>query len=764
MESDLGGNVAVRNVVGLIVLLSCAGTAVAQPAEVLFPRPAELAPAVRFWTRVYTEVDTSSGFLHDPVNLDVVYDTLRFTPSPSSRDRRRATERATAHYRAILTKLASNDRSALSTDEARVLALWPADTSRAELRAAADRIRFQLGQADRFRAGLERSGRWKTYIEQVLVEKGVPRELAALPHVESSFDPTAYSKVGAAGLWQFTRSTGLRYMQIDHIVDERRDPFLSTHAAAQLLSDNYSVIQSWPLAITAYNHGLAGMRRAVEQQNSTDIGVIVRNYKSRIFGFASRNFYAAFLAAVDVDANYERYFDRLDFDSPENLAVIVTPDYVEAATIARALNVPGTELARLNPALMETVWAGEKLVPRGFELRIPARSGTDPVTLLASIPNEARFAAQRPDLQHRVRSGETLSVIAQRYRVSVASLIRANGLNDRGFIRAGQMLNLPQAGNVATLAVAAAVPPSAADASAARGGEYVVQRGDSIDRIARRLGVDQAELLSANDVGDRNRIYVGQVLRLPGEPPTDVEVLPAVAVAVADVLLPPAAADEPVLTAAIEPPAAAESILTAAEAAAGATAPPVAIADIPAVDAEAASALLLDTENAETDLQSNVLASTQATLAADPSDYTVAANGTIEVHDVETLGHYADWLEIRTQRLRDLNGMAFGQAVVVGQRISLDFSRVDMPTFEQRRVAYHEQHQEEFFRTYQIADIREHVIRPGQSVWVLAQRTYKVPVWLLRQYNPDLDLERVAAGTVVKFPELERIGPEGDAV
>jgi membrane-bound lytic murein transglycosylase D len=378
------------------------------------------------------------------------------------------------------------------------------------------------------------------------------------------------------------------------------------------------------------------------------------------------------------------------------------------------------------------------------------------VTLLASLPNEARFAAQRPDLQHRVNSGETLSVIARRYRVSVAALIRANGLNDRGFIRAGQVLNLPQAaGNAPVVMVASADVPEP------RGGEYVVQRGDSIDRIARRLGIDQTELLAANEINDRNRIYVGQVLRLPGEDGVlqdAAQVLPAVATAVADTLLPPAAAEEPIAVADID----AEPVPSIA------TVPalPASDATTVAVNNEAMPTVLdIETvENAETDLESNVLASTQAPLAADPSDYTVAADGTIEVHDVETLGHYADWLEIRTQRLRDLNGMPFSRAVVVGQRISLDFSRVDAATFEQRRVAYHEQHQEAFFRIYQIADIREHVIRPGQSVWVLAQRTYNVPVWLLRQYNPDLDLERVNPGTVVKFPHLERIDAETGAV
>jgi membrane-bound lytic murein transglycosylase D len=715
------------------LLISLVGVAAAQSSETVFPRPAAIEPAVRFWTRVYTEIETDSGFLHDSVNLDVVYETLEFPSNPSPRERRRATSRAVEKYSDILKSLARGDRSGLNTDEARVLALWPEGTANTELREAAERIRFQLGQADRFKAGLVRSGRWKRYIESVLAERGLPRELAALPHVESSFDPTAYSKVGAAGLWQFTRSTGLRYMQIDHIIDERRDPFLATHAAARLLSDNYAVIQSWPLAITAYNHGLAGMRRAVVQQKTDDIGVIVHNYRSRTFGFASRNFYAAFLAAVDVDAQPERYFGPLDVEPPEDLVVVSTPDYVDVATVARALQVSSAELQRLNPALMETVWAGDKFIPRGFELRVRRSAAADAAALLAAIPAEGRFAAQRPDLQHRVRSGETLSGIAQTYRVSVAALMRSNGLDGRGFIRAGQTLNLPNAAGAAPVAVAAADTPTPPPAAVAPGGEYVVRNGDSIDRIARRLGVEQETLLAANDIANRNRIYAGQVLRVPGveEAPvedTDGADLPALARAVADTLVPPVAA----------------SFVTEA-------------GEFPAIADEVDGAAVIDGENAEADLDSNVLSSTQATLAADPSDYTVAADDTIEVQAMETLGHYADWLELRTQRLRDVNGMPFTRAVVYGQRIRLDFSRVDRMQFEQRRVAYQEQLQEAFFLAHQIADIKDHVIRTGESVWVLAQRTYDVPVWLLRQYNPDLDLDRVAPGTIVKFPELQPI-------
>ncbi len=130
---------------------------------------------------------------------------------------------------------------------------------------AASQLRFQQGLADRFRDGYVKSGLWKDYIRSELREAGVPEILAALPHVESSFNPEARSYVGAAGLWQFTRSTGRRFMQIDHVVDERRDPFLSSSAAARLLAYNYSILKSWPLAITAYNHGVGGMRRAARE-------------------------------------------------------------------------------------------------------------------------------------------------------------------------------------------------------------------------------------------------------------------------------------------------------------------------------------------------------------------------------------------------------------------------------------------------------------------------------------------------------------------
>ena len=742
-----------------LILFFAAGltAAQAQQPEELFPRPAALEPAVKFWTRVYTEVDTASGFIHDSLRMDIVYTTVRFDDN-SQRERRRRVERATALYRDILSKLGSGTRQGLNAEEQRVLGLFPASTTNAEFRAAAERLRFQLGQSDRFRAGLVRSGTWKAYIYEVLEKQGLPRELAALPHVESSFDPTAYSKVGAAGMWQFTRSTGVRYMRVDHIVDERRDPFLATNAAARLLADNHDVIGSWPLALTAYNHGLSGMRRAVQQQKTDDIATIVAKYQSRSFGFASRNFYTAFLAALEIDTHPERYFPNLRIEPPSDTIAITVPAFVETDTLADALDVRESTLRELNPALMDTVWSGDKYVPQGFELRVPREAGANAATLLAAIPAGERYAAQRQDREHRVRRGDTLSGIASEYRVSLAALMRVNNLTGRDMIRVGQTIRLPVDASAAepTAVVAAAAraapPPAAAPAAtvaaapaaapaaaeAASSGVYVVRSGDSIERIATRLGVEQAALLAANSIRNKNVIQPGQRLVVPG-------------VAGAD-----EAAADAALASNTEPP---QSLADQALATAELTA-----ALAPAVLENGEPADPADEDDGDDPSVVNALATEQAVLAADPSDYSVSPGNKITVQALETLGHYADWLGIPTQRLRDLNKLSFRDAVVVGQALVLDLADTDAQTFEQRRVAFHQQLQSDFFASHRIANIEDHVVKPGESLWALSERTYKVPVWLLRQYNPDLNFDRVQPGTVVRFPRLEAIAPgTGDA-
>lgn len=672
------------------------------------PRPAELAEDIHFWVRIYSEVSTSGGLIHDSRNLGVIYDVVKIPSGLSRRAQERWTDKAKSKYRNILDTLSKGKRSGLGAEQARVLSLWPDDVSNKELRAAKSRLRFQLGQADRFRAGLVRSGRWKSFIEGVFADHGLPRELAALPHVESSFTPWAYSRVGAAGLWQFTRSTGRRFLRIDHVVDERLDPYRSTVAAARLLKQNREVTGSWPLAITAYNHGASGMRRAVRKLGTRDIATINRKYNSRTFGFASRNFYVGLLAAAEVSSNYRKYFGPLEFDAPIDYATFELPFYTTPTALCKALGIERSTLEQANPSLLPAVWQGAKYIPQHLVLRVPPSQLARPVALaLESIPKAERHSAQTRDRDYRVRRGDTLSTIAGRFRVSVRELVAINGLRSRHKIRVGQRLRLPDDGRGArprprpTPVVKSEIPGS---------GQYTVRRGDTVSRIAARFGLEESELLEVNRLRNRNRIYVGQTLKLrkptaqpaaQGQPHPD---------AVAALSNPPHRPTE-----VLEPVQGGALVATAAE-----------------PDGDERPALL-----------------------ADPSDYSVARDDTIEVQGAETLGHYAEWLDIRASRLRRINDIPYGRAIAIGQRIKLDLGRIDVSVFETHRQDYHRTLQETFFERYEIEGTRTHVARRGDSAWTLAAKKYRVPLWLLRQYNPDLDFAALQKGTEIKVPELK---------
>jgi membrane-bound lytic murein transglycosylase D len=617
-------------------------------AQETFPLPEELQPDVDFWVSIFTRYGTDEGVLHDNRDLAVVYERIDIPAGISRKERNRRVKKRRDALIRILRSLAEGKRDNLSADEERVLALWPADVSSDTLRAATKRIRFQQGLSDRFREGLQRSGRWRDFIETEFEALGVPLELAALPHVESSYNPDARSHVGASGIWQFTRSTGRRFMRVDHVVDERNDPFTATRSAGQLLAYNYSIAGNWPMAITAYNHGLAGVRRAQRLHGDTAYVDIFRNYKGRTFGFASRNFYLAFLAAKEVDQNPERYFPGVVREPPTAYAELKLPDYIPAEDLASELGVSSRYIAKHNPALQPTVWEGSKHLPRGYTVRLPAASLQDPAaTLLASVPDDKWHTEQLPDLFHTVARGDTLSEIADRYDTRVSTLVALNGLGSRHRIRAGQKLRLPAAGPAPeVVAVASAAPAQ------------------------------------------------------------------------------PVPAPEP------EPPE-----------------PEPVAEEVPQVEEQEPAALAGD-------LAAAVTSTVQTALLSDPSDYTVADDNTIEVQPLETLGHYADWLGLRTQRLRDINGFAFRTPVEVGQRIKLEFGDVDVATFENLRVAYHRSQQDSFFRRHIITGVQEHTIRSGESVWVLSLREYEVPIWLFRQYNPGLDLHRIQPGITVRFPVL----------
>jgi membrane-bound lytic murein transglycosylase D len=142
-------------------------------------------------------------------------------------------------------------------------------------------------------------------------------------------------------------------------------------------------------------------------------------------------------------------------------------------------------------------------------------------------------------------------------------------------------------------------------------------------------------------------------------------------------------------------------------------------------------------------------------LRSDPADYEVHEDGRVTVQAAETLGHYAEWLEVSASALRARNGMRGKQPIVIGRRVKLDFSRVTPEEFERRRLEYHRTLQSEFFDHFVVTGTEQHVLRKGETLWYLAARKYRVPVWLLRQYNPDLDFGSLQAGAAMVVPQIE---------
>jgi membrane-bound lytic murein transglycosylase D len=477
-----------------------------------FPRPASLEPAVQFWVRVYTEITTNQGYIHDAVDMGVIYETLELPKYASNRKRDQLVKDAKARVARALTSIAKGKRSKLTDIEARVLAAWPEGTSASAFKLAADNVRFQLGQSNRFMEGMVRSGQWKPHIRQVLAAHKLPPELDVLPHVESSFNPSVYSKVAAAGMWQFMPATARNYMRVDHVVDARLDPFIATEGAAKLLQRNYDVTGTWPLALTAYNHGTTGVMRAANSVGTRDIGTIVQQYRGPYFGFASRNFYASFLAALEVDRNAERYFGPLQLEAPTAYDTVVLGDYIPARTLAQSAGISLDQLRQHNPALRDPVWTGEKYIPVGQVVRVPRAQLKQPLdTLLASLPANARFGNQKPDVLHRIAPGDSLSTIAARYGTTVSKLMSLNGMRNHK-IRAGKTLILP--GNVVPEPSVAARSGGATPAGKGHV-EYVIRRGDSLWSIARRFNVSQQQLVAWNDISPKAYIQPGQKLRVP---------------------------------------------------------------------------------------------------------------------------------------------------------------------------------------------------------------------------------------------------------
>ncbi len=416
----------------------------------LFPRPAQLEPQVRFWRAIFTQYSAHQVVLHDALRLDKVYKILDFRSrlddgfgeGELASLERFETDLELDRLRATLLRLHAlgSHPESLTAEERAVYDLWADDPAPDRFLAAADdkRLHSQRGLRERFAEGIRISRRYFPEMERIFREAGLPVELIRLPLIESCFNLRAYSKVGAAGIWQFMPRTGRLFMRVDNLVDERRDPISSTRAAARFLVRVHDMLDTWPLTITAYNHGPDGMARAVAEVGTTDIATIVRDYRGKAFGFASRNFYAEFLAALDVERDFKTYFG----EAPEEPALRVHERRLERAlgmeAAARLARTSRAQLASLNPALSTLVVSGRRPIPAGYQLRLPESAGAAFQSRLAEFAAEQRVtgsASPRPVrvaasasgqvrpamLTYRVRRAQTVSRTGKKHRVSAQS-------------------------------------------------------------------------------------------------------------------------------------------------------------------------------------------------------------------------------------------------------------------------------------------------------------------------------------------------------
>jgi len=426
----------------MVVLFLCLPSTSLAKNSVPFPVYPVIRANVQFWVKVYGTYTSQQGILHDKNNLSIVYgivDLVDWNTPGAARINKNLIKRARHRYKNILNTLGHGQRPR-NREEKKIAALFPPKTRNHFLRAR-DNIRLQIGQKDRFFKGVVRSGAYIHKIEAIFHHYRLPKELAYLPHVESSFNPRAQSKAGAVGLWQFTRGTGKDFMTINDLLDERYDPVVSSRAAAELLKKNYTQLKSWPLALTAYNYGRAGMVRALRSRKTYEN--IFKNHRTKLFKFASRNFYSEFLAALHVARKLEKKRSIIR-DRPPATITIRLKGYGDSQAIRRYFRLSRQDFSHYNPALRPPLLRGEKYIPKGYILRLPATKFIRQKT--AKMGNRLYHLRQIPDYVYTVRRGDTIGSIGRRFHLSSQHLIRLNHLNNKATIRIGQKLILGKGG------------------------------------------------------------------------------------------------------------------------------------------------------------------------------------------------------------------------------------------------------------------------------------------------------------------------------
>jgi membrane-bound lytic murein transglycosylase D len=360
-----------------------------------------LRSRVGFWFDVYTKYDDNKRILHFskfPWIVFRVIDVTSIIESDTPRFRWMRNEKAEKFVKLEAAKVRASLKRIARTKNLEKLS--PEDLEIAEAlrplgpkiqRSAADAaygVRMQVGQKNHFEDGLTISSRYLKGMEKIFADQKLPTELTRLPFVESSFNDKATSRVGAAGIWQFMGNTGKKFLLVNDRIDERRSPLKASEAAAKLLKENHLILHhSWPLAVTAWNHGPVGVRKAMAAAGTKDLGLIIRRYRSSSFDFASMNFYSEFLAALYAEKYQDQIFS-VTRDSELELQVLKLPRPVRVEELIRVSGLTREQFLSLNPEILNSI-SLRSYLPAGFRLHVTEQIRLDIERLLAGASDRS---------------------------------------------------------------------------------------------------------------------------------------------------------------------------------------------------------------------------------------------------------------------------------------------------------------------------------------------------------------------------------------
>jgi membrane-bound lytic murein transglycosylase D len=499
-----------------------------QTADRVFFVPQELRGRVDFWKDVFTRYGKYQQIIHHREFpqvrfgvIDLSQEGQEMNPVEFERFKKAESDRRVREVYGALENLAQGKRPANLLEDIVAREMKSISGGREKYRRAIeeDLVRTQTGIKERYAEAVKRAGRYMPILEQIFVEEyGLPIELTRLPFVESSFDYTAYSSVGAAGIWQFMPRTGKSFgMTVNSLVDERRDPITATHGAAKYLKIAYQELGNWPLALTSYNHGVGGVRKKVREFGTSDIVRLIEHPSERAFGFASSNFYPEFLAAVEIYRDWKVLFPGLEIDPPLNLKTYPITSAIGVNAVANKLGVDVEALRGVNYALSKSIWTGRVAIPRGYDLRVP-QGDTINIARERGVIEDPEPQPKGPSSStvysgstYKVRSGDTLVSIAKKFNVSVAAIKEQNSINSSKVFPGQNLVIQPSP----KLAKANTTKQKTRAASVVRESTYhTVSKGDTLGAIAKKYSISVQALKNQNGLRS-NKIAIGQKLKVP---------------------------------------------------------------------------------------------------------------------------------------------------------------------------------------------------------------------------------------------------------